>query len=288
MSIVVKYFPYQICIADDVNKRQIWLAPSSRVYTNDMVNSFDYFFSAVAPSLVDGYQVADYSVPRWHEIIGFDTHPIFCPSLGEKYITVQQYLDFAELQKGQTVLDLGGYTGLTAIAFSKAIGPTGRVILLEPDPTNFLACKKNITLHKNITKLDNITLLQIAVSDTTGKLQFSAESSMGSSALSFVGNGRGNSISVSCYTLSDLLREIKFQVDFIKMDIEGSELGVVRGSRAFFLEHRPRVIMEAHYVNGRVCDNDLISLFTDYHYKCDSVPQPNVVLPLITAVPLEV
>jgi FkbM family methyltransferase len=287
MKPIVKYLPYHICIIDESTKRQIWLAGSSNVYTNDMVISFDYFFSAVVPVNIAGYQIADYSALRWHEIIGFPDHPILCPSLGEVYGTVEQYLDFAKLQPGHTVLDLGGYTGLTSIAFSRAVGPTGRVILLEPDPVNFSACKKNIALHKNISKLNNITLLQSAVSEITGALEFSSESSMGSSAVDFVGKGRGNIVSVPSLTLSDLSKSTGLDhIDFIKMDIEGSELGTIRESHEFLLEYRPKMIIEAHYINGKICDTDLLALLKNCRYDCKLMSQPNVVLPLITAIPL--
>lgn len=280
----------RISIIDKKHRRQIWLSRANVVYVRDMLDYFDYYFNAVEPfqqpSMLGGYLVVDYSSQRFHRVAGFSDFPILCPSLVEPYQTCQQYLEFAQLKEGQTVLDLGCYSGLTAIAFSNVVKGAGRVISVEPDPSNFSACAYNFYLHNRVTALKNITLLPLAVSGISGTLRFSSEGAMGSSAVSLVGAYRGSVLEIPCVTLDELVKQsgVK-QVDFIKMDIEGSELDVLRAAGSFFKNHRPRVIIEPHVVGGKLNAQEVIDCLTNYNYQCELIEQLGVSLPLVTAVP---
>lgn len=277
-----------IAIVDKDKRRQIWLSRNNAVYVPDMFNFFDYYFEAVEPfqqpAILGGHQIVDYSTPRFHRIAGFPDFPILCPSLAEPFVTCEQYLDFAQLSDGHTVFDLGCYSGLTAIAFSKSVGPTGRVVTLEPDPGNFAAAGDNIDLYSRISGVRNIDLLPLAVSGTKGKLTFSSEGSMGSSAASIVGAFRGRVIEIDCTTLGDLVEQTGVtRVDFIKMDIEGSELDVIRNAGEFLSTYKPRMIIEPHIVDGQLDSDAVVACLNEYGYRCDTITQFGVTLPLITA-----
>ncbi len=82
-------------------------------YLYDIVVSFDYYFLAVAPLRQAGMRLVDYSTPRWHEVMGYDLHPVQFPSFAEPVVTALSYLDFAQIRDGSIVLDLGAYSGLT-------------------------------------------------------------------------------------------------------------------------------------------------------------------------------
>jgi FkbM family methyltransferase len=289
-GIQLKFTNDHIAVIDRISRRQIWINRANAAYVPDMVSSFDYYFGAVEPfkqpSSVGGYWVVDYSSPRIHQVTGFADFPVLCPSLVEAYQTCEQYLEFAQLKEGQTVFDLGCYSGLTAIAFSKAVKERGRVISVEPDPSNFAASSLNIGLHGRVNGLKNITLLKLAVSGNNGTLKFSSEGSMGSSAVSIVGGYRGTVMKVPCVTLEDLAKQSGVEhVDFIKMDIEGSELDVIHNGKAFIQKHRPKLIIEPHVVNGNLNADELISCLSGYGYRCDMIEQLGVSLPLVTAIP---
>lgn len=59
---------------------------------------------------------------------------------------------------GDTLVDAGAYNGHVSILFSKLVGPTGRVISFEPDPSNRALCSANMVLNKceNITLVDKV------------------------------------------------------------------------------------------------------------------------------------
>ena len=165
-------------------------------------------------------------------------------------------------------MDIGSYSGMSTILFSKAVGPNGLVIGVEPDPINFKACNDNLAMYARFSGLTNFSLFPVAVSAFNGTLAFSSEGAMGSSAISIVGAERGNVIEVPCVTLETLVKRAgPRQVDFIKMDIEGSELEVLRSAGDFFRDHRPRLVIEPHYLNGVLNTEDIIDCLKLYGYR---------------------
>lgn len=282
----VGLFPSYIAIAEKETRREIRLPPTHRVYVPDMALHFDYYFTAVAPVEFRGWRVVDYSRPNRHQITGFADFPILCQSLAEPYQTCQQYLDFARLVADDVVLDLGCYSGLTAIAFSKAVGAGGRVIALEPDPGNLATCRVNIAEHRRVNGLENITVRSRAIGDHNGVMSFSAEGSMGSAATSIVGDQRAATINVEAVTLDQLALDHSLtRVAFVKMDIEGLELPVLRSAAAFLNRYRPRLLIEPHYVAGVINTSDIVACLEGYGYACSVIEQTGVALPLVTAVP---
>lgn len=272
------------------DNREIRLNRGNGVYVQDMVSCFDYYFSSVSPTRGGRgnrhRQIVDFSSPRDQNIIGFGDFPIHCPSLAEPYITCQQYLDFAQLAPGNVVIDLGTYSGLTAIAFSKAAGPTGRVLAVEPDRSNLASCTINIERNRKINKLENIELFPIAITGHSGRIEFSNEGSMGSAPSSIVGTHRGAVTSVECKTLDELASSTDVdRVDFIKMDIEGSEVDAVAASENFFRRFRPRIIVETHALEQGTSLQPVRTLFERFGYDCEVIEQYGVAVPLLTVTP---
>lgn len=272
-----------IDIIRNIDRATIRISRANAVYVPDLINSFDYYFSSVVSR--DG--VVDFSSPRPQSIVGFDDFPIVCPSLAEPFVTTQQYLDAARLPRGGIVLDLGAYSGLTSIAFAKAIGPTGRVIALEPDPINFAATRANIATYETTAGATNIHLVQMAVAGSTGTMALSSEGAMGSAAASVVGRYRGKTVSIPACTLADLAARFDLpKVDFIKMDIEGSEEPVLAASEDFFRRYRPKLVIEPHIVNKTLSDAGVRAALSRFGYRCETIEQTGVSLPLVVASPL--
>ena len=180
-------------------------------------NHFDHYFSAVIPLEISGLSLVDYSTPRIHEVVGYDSHPIMFPSLAEPIVTTKQYLDFAGLHDGSVVLDLGAYSGLTSIVFDQAVGNSGRVVSVEADPLNIRCIKTNFNLYKKITGR-RIELVEAAVWKDNDGISFSAEGNMGSSAVGHVGAYRGQTVRVQTLTLGKIVEQFDLQrVTFHKM-----------------------------------------------------------------------
>lgn len=272
------------------DRKLIRIGRSNAVYVVDLINSFDYFFGSAAPVRIrtagGAWDMVDFSTPRFHQVSGFSDFPILCPSLTEPFPTTVQYLDFAALGRGDIVIDLGSYSALTSIAFSKEVGPEGTVLALEPDPLNFAAAEVNTAANRRFNGLDNIILHPAAVSAAEGVLQLSSEGAMGSALTSIVGRFRGETVDVPCETLQGLVDRFDLpKVDFIKMDIEGAELSVILESGAFLDRYRPRMVIEPHHVGGELTAEPVTAFLASFGYSCSVIEQGGLALPLITADP---
>src|SRR5262249_5331480 len=119
-----------------------------------------------------------------------------------------------------------------------------------------------------------------------GVMRFSSEGAMGSAATSIVGGRRGTLTDVECFSLQDLAdtRELS-RVDFVKLDIEGSEAPVLDGCETFFRKCRTRVIVEPHMVDGATSEPAIRRTLESYGYVCSTIRQTGVSLLLVTGTP---
>lgn len=247
--------------------KKIIVSTRHMIYIRDIVTQFDYYFNSVAS--VDN--VVDYSTAHAHKVEGFDLFPVVFPSFSEPILTTAQYTDFANLQPGNVVIDLGAYSGLTSIVFAEKVGRDGLVIAVEADEDNY----KCAEINTNRYYIKNIDLLYGAAWSHNKGIEFSCEMNMGSSAVDIVG-GRGRVTKVPSYTLSDIARGLD-RVDFVKIDIEGGEVEVVKDWE-FFNRCNPKMIIETH---GKGTDEAVQSTLESYGYTVRHIVQEGVRFPLL-------
>lgn len=258
------------------------------IYGEGIVRSFEQYFSAVESQLMKGpYNLVDYSTSRYHRVNGFDLMPIYFPSFVEPMSTTESYLPFARIMPGDTVLDLGAYSGQTSIIFKELAGPYGRVIAMDADPKNITAIRKNFALYSTIRGQD-IELIYGAIWNHSQGITFSSENNMGSCAAEIVGEntGRGQDLKVPSFTLCSLADRIDLRkLDFIKCDVEGAEAHVFENAE-FFQRFRPRILVETHKIDEVSTADRCIRLLSSYGYDCKRV-QPHLMagLPMIECTP---
>lgn len=253
-------------------------------YLPDVLASFDYYFSAVHPIVWPGGELVDYSTPRYHDVVGFDDFPVHFPSFSEPIVTTTQYLDFAGLQRGMTVLDLGAYAGLTSMLFARAVSPGGQVVAVDADAGNLLSLRLNLARWRRAGGLP-VEIVHGAVWNHDRGLAFSTEGNMGSSAVDIVGDRRGTVAQVPSFTLAGLVDRCQLRrVDFVKCDIEGAE-AVALDDAAFFAHHRPRIIIETHVVDGTETTAGCVATLSRHGYRCERLTQHGVSLPLLACTP---
>lgn len=263
------------------------LGYGQEIYLEACLLSFDYFFESVKPLKLRDKRLADFSGPRYHKVSGFDFFPILFPSIPEPYITLEQYSAFARLKSGDVVFDLGAYAGLTTIVFARLVGSEGNVYGFEADPLNFETASENLETSRRFGAPDNITLVPKAVWWHGEGLEFSSEGAMGSSAVSIVGTGRGAILNVPTTTLADFCSEHKInRIDFIKVDIEGTEIEVLESSKDLLSQLRPRLIVEPHFVDGQLTTKRCCAILEEIGFATRLVPQTGSAIPLIQATPL--
>lgn len=141
----------------------------------------------------------------------------------------------------RTVVDVGSNIGISALYFLTR-NPTSRCYLFEPDPRNVAR------LRENLAGLESrYTLVEKAVSDTSGRLPFGVEPTGRYGGL---GVETGTSIEVECLSIGSVLADVLAKeefIDILKLDIEGAELRTIDAIdpamaariRAIYLEASP-------------------------------------------------
>jgi FkbM family methyltransferase len=267
-----------------VGAKTVRLHKRHAIYSGDIINGFNYYFDSVESFLEDGQQIVDFSTPKFHTVKGFELIPVHFPSLAEPINTTLQYINFANLRPGDTVLDLGAYSGLTSILFKEIVGKQGRVVAVEADLENLTSLEKNHALYKKVSRMD-IEVIQQAIWNHSEGVSFSTEGSMGSSASSIVGLGRGDIKLIDSITLSDVVKRLKLtDVTFVKCDIEGAE-SVIFEDGDFFAEFSPRIIVETHTVGGNLTTEKVKRDLEKFGYSFNLVPQPGSPFPLLECAP---
>lgn len=133
----------------------------------------------------------------------------------------------AALGRGQIALDVGANVGCYSILFGQWAGHTGRVFAFEPDPVSLQGLKRHIELNG---LSDCVVPEPLAVSFTSGHATFAAEGASGMHRLASTSN-KSAGYEVATTTLDAFCAEQKISPTLIKIDVEGSELDVLRGAR---------------------------------------------------------
>jgi FkbM family methyltransferase len=93
-------------------------------------------------------------------------------------------------------------------------------------------------------KFPDVAVHQVALAETPGQSTFHIDpQKSGFSGLHQHGDGASAAITVECARLDDLIPE-DLGIGFIKIDVEGGELGAFKGMRRVLSEGRPVILFE--------------------------------------------
>ena len=163
------------------------------------------------------------------------------------------------LQEGDVVVDAGAHIGVFTVRASLKVGKTGKVYAFEPERENF----KYLSL--NTKGLENVEIFEKALWSSKGsKTLYHSKGNTGGHSL-FSYNGREAAYEVKTVRLDDV---VTGKVDFLKMDVERSELEVLRGAEKILEKYRPYIAAELH--EGPRLVNAVISFLSKYGYKLKS------------------
>lgn len=150
------------------------------------------------------------------------------------------------LRPGCVFYDVGAHAGILSLVAARLVGTQGAVFAFEADPTN----AARIERHVRRNGFEQIHILCCAVWSSAGRLRFErafAHSSLnqGAVATEQVLN-TSNMIDVEAITLDDFALK-NASPDLIKVDVEGAEAAVLRGSERIFATKKPLLICEVHH-----------------------------------------
>jgi FkbM family methyltransferase len=134
-------------------------------------------------------------------------------------------------KQGDIVVDIGAHIGRYTIIGSKRVGTQGKVVAIEAHPGNFEMLNRNIKLNQ----LTNVIPLNYAAysKETKIRLYVPDEESGYTIYHTLMERTGKNFVEVNANTLDYLLQLNQIrqeQVKWIKIDVEGAELDVLKGS----------------------------------------------------------
>ncbi len=143
--------------------------------------------------------------------------------------------------RGDTCLDIGANLGWYTVLLRRLVGPSGAVHAFEPNPPVFARLVENVELAG---APPNVHLHRLGLGRETLSADLHVFEGIPDGHASFSDQGRAGFSTVSCPVrrLDDVLQEEGLdRVSFVKMDVEGSELGVLEGAGRLFSKPTPPV-----------------------------------------------
>ena len=146
---------------------------------------------------------------------------------------------------GAAIADVGANWGYFTLVGAPAVGPSGSVVALEPDPRQFEALSRNVALNG----FAHVQCIEAAASSSDGRVTLAGfadeEANRGVSRIADGGQG-GPTFDVRAVRLDALLPGPE-GIDLVKIDVEGAEDLVLEGMRDGLRSRRYRaLILELH------------------------------------------
>ncbi|SHK60143.1 FkbM family methyltransferase [Bradyrhizobium lablabi] len=168
---------------------------------------------------------------------------------------------------GDTILDVGANIGLFTLEGSLAVGPTGRVMAIEPMPAH----AKSVRASVRQNNLSNVEVIPVAVGNETGEGSLTLPSNTNYGMFT-LGNVTGDlRFNVHIRRIDDIIAERRIEaLDFVKIDIEGSELHALKGAEKTLKKFCPTILIELyeeHLKNCGTSSEEVKSFLTQLGYR---------------------
>jgi FkbM family methyltransferase len=150
------------------------------------------------------------------------------------------------LKPGMVFVDVGANDGYYTLFAAQRVGPSGRVLAVEP------STRERANLERNIARngLANVTVVPLALGSSCGmaELHLAQSAHSGHNTLGrFANDGvQAESVEqVKVCTLDSLAPGLALdRIDVMKIDVEGAEASVIAGARDLLAATRPLIVLE--------------------------------------------
>lgn len=151
-----------------------------------------------------------------------------------------QYVDFGMVNFNNNIIEAGAFDGADTVRISEN-SPRAHIYSFEPFPEML----KNGPYYEKICSNKNITIIEKALDEFTGKVYFKKNGSQSSKS---DGVDSSHSNVLEAVTLDDFVDSRNIgRLDYIKMDIEGGEVSALRGAAFTIKKHRPIIAVSLYH-----------------------------------------
>ncbi len=149
----------------------------------------------------------------------------------------EQTQAFQEIVRpGSVVYDVGAHYGYYTLLASVLAGLAGKVVAFEPSPANI----RRLQTHLRINRCANVTLIETALSNVTGRASFDSSRGSGTGRLSPDG-----AVEVQTSTLDAVSSQLPVP-NVLKIDCEGAEALVLAGGEKMIRAAKPAIFLSTH------------------------------------------
>jgi len=173
------------------------------------------------------------------------------------------------LDNSGVLVDIGANAGYWSLYLSARF-PAAHIIAFEPIPGTIDILRRNIGLNGTA----NVEAIPMGLSDSAGILTFYVDPAhTGAATCAQLQHPEPGSVATRCpvSTLDAVLEERDDEVQFIKCDVEGAELNVLRGALRTIEKYRPTIFAELlrkWSARFGYHPNAVIDLLSDRGYQC--------------------
>jgi FkbM family methyltransferase len=171
---------------------------------------------------------------------------------------------------GRTVWDVGAHVGYHTLAFAARVGPQGRVIAFEPNPCNAARLRQNLARNRDLAERVRVETIALSDRDGLDRLYYTPVVDDGTSsgaalesALTLENEDAYRALdSIPADTArGDTLVESRRAPtpSLLKIDVEGGEVGVLRGCGALLASARPLLVIEVHSAGTMFRTHEILS-----------------------------
>lgn len=191
-------------------------------------------------------------VTSWHDypaaILGYTERPLL------------RWLQ-ANVEPGQTWIDVGAHYGYTAVALSRLVGERGRVFAFEP----VLTTVGHLNATRALNHLQQLTVVPLALGDRRPMQPIDVPLVRGM-ADHVAGTHAATTDRVLAVAFDDLwpgIAQGDTRIHGVKVDVQGMEIEVLAGMRQALRGSRPLLVLEIHHGVDRTV---LLQLLSDLGY----------------------
>lgn len=175
------------------------------------------------------------------------------------------------IRPGWTAIDVGANIGYFTLLMTNRVGPQGKVIAFEPLAENFRILQENIKLNGHA----NVVAENLALMSRTERIELRSATLGAITWVASVNIDQSSAVesqSVEAVALDEYVQKNGIvKVDFLKIDVEGSEASMLEGATNVLNRYQPTLLIEMHQLDRFKEQHPAILKLRDHNYQLRSL-----------------